>query len=201
MGFSNQNQVFEASYKLIESLLSHPDEIDREVIRHSQEIIKKIEKHIDNSTGQILKSFVSELNSIGGEYYVQTFELSPECPLYLGWYKFEEPTTCAGAAISKRNIYMIELKNIYRHFGLELDVKELPDYLPLMVEFLWLTLPRREEALREKFIGEYMMPMLPDMISRLEMLESPYQKVVKAVYQIVRADLESKAMEVTTDVG
>lgn len=196
---SNQNQVFEASYKLIESLLSHPDETNRGVISRSQESIEKIEKQIDGSTGHLLKSFLSELNSIGEEYYIQTFELSPECPLYLGWYKFEEPKTCAGAATSKRNIYMIELKNIYRHFGLESDVKELPDYLPLMIEFLWLTLPRRE-PLREKFIGEYMMPMLPDMISRLEMLKSPYQKVVKALYQIVKADCESKEMEVNTNV-
>ena len=65
------------------------------------------------------------------------------------------PKTCANAAVSDRNGYMIELVGIYNHFGQKPNEKELPDYLPLMVDFLSMTTESRDDPIRDKLIKEY----------------------------------------------
>ena len=67
-----------------------------------------------------LEAFLATPASLGTEEYVATLELAPLAPLYLGSYLFEEPRSCRGAGMSGRNGYMLELANIYRHFGVEL---------------------------------------------------------------------------------
>lgn len=163
----------------------------KEISRTSEETIGKIARDIDGEAAAHLSSFLKGIGSINGDEYVQTFELSPKCPIYLGHHVFEEPATCAKAATSGRNMYMIELINIYKHIGLEMDVKkEMPDYLPVMIEFLWLSLQRQEDSIREKFVKEYMMPALPEIVNRLEELGSPYLNLIKALYCIVQADIK-----------
>ncbi len=198
----SRNDALESSYKLIEGLLRSPDEMELEDVHQtSKETLGKIARYIDGGAATLLESFVDDLRYADVEEYVQTFELSPTCPLYLGCYRFEEPTGCVNAANSQRNMYMIELINIYKHFGLALDAGELPDYLPLMIEFLWLSLQRREDRVREKFIREYMMPTLPEVDAHLENLRSPYQKLFGALYHIVKVDLEvAKDVEVRNHV-
>jgi len=128
------------------------------------------------------------------EEYVELFELSPRCSLYLGSHVFAEPKTCAQAALSDRNGYMIELVGIYKHFGLTLKDRELPDYLPLMVEFLALTADR-EDPVREKFIREYVLPFLSPLRQRLEALDSPYRRLVEGLERLLQRDLEVRQVK------
>ena len=132
---------------------------------------------------QFLETPISE------EEYVDLFELAPRCSLYLGSHVFEEPETCDKAAVSNRNMYMIELQGIYRHTGLMLNGKELPDYLPLMVEFLSLT-AGSEDPIREKLIKEYILPYLPPIRSKLEELKTPYIYLLGALERVLKLDLE-----------
>jgi nitrate reductase delta subunit len=124
--------------------------------------------------------------------YTQTIELSPPCPLYLGAYLFDEPTSCRGAGTSGRNGYMIELVNVYRHFGLELDGVELPDFLPVMVEFCAFSLERRELdgiGLRRRFLEQQLRPGLAPLAARLAEYESPYALPVTALEALCAEDL------------
>lgn len=185
----DKDTVFESAYRLIEGLLHNPEELNLDkILKTSKETLEDIERTLSNDASSLLSSFLKEFGSVSGDYYVKTFELSPECPLYLGYYLFEEPTTCAGVGTSGRNMYMIELINIYRHLGLEMDVKEMPDYLPVMIEFLCLSLQRKEDPIREKFIKEYLMPALPEIVNRLKTLGSPYLNLIKAFQFIVQAE-------------
>jgi nitrate reductase delta subunit len=89
---------------------------------------------------------------------------------------------------------MIELVGIYRHFGQALDGKELPDFLPLMVEFLSLTVESRDDPVRAKLIDEYMVPFLPPMRSRLEELETPYLHLLGALERLMSADRKAQPL-------
>lgn len=142
----------------------------------------------------LLDRFCVSVESVSCEDYLQTLELSPRCPPYLGCYLFEEPSSCRGAARSDRNGYMIEIVNIYRHFGVALDPRELPDYLPVVADFLWISLERRDRddiGLRNAFIEQYVQPALPGLLEGLRRTDSPYALPVEALQMLLQVELDS----------
>lgn len=135
-----------------------------------------------------LQLFLAERAS--EEDYVDLFELDPRCPLYVGYHSFDEPRTCANAGVSDRNAYMIEITGIYRHLGLALDGGEMPDYLPLMLEFLALT-SASDDPVRLKLIKEYILPYLPPMRKRLESLKTLYTHLFDVTERVLRLDADA----------
>lgn len=180
-------------YGCLAELWCSPQDVDMEKTRDVAGELATL-KNLSRDVGTSLANFL-EVNAASEEDYIEMFELNPKCPLYLGSYGFDEPETCANAATSDRNEYMIELNAIYRHFGLELDGTELPDYLPLMMEFLSMGSFPRDDSLRRKFIEEYMSPHLPAMRSKLEGLESPYVHLLDALDRMLTLDLGKKQQE------
>jgi nitrate reductase delta subunit len=188
----NPEHIFTDFYALIAELWCGPpvaNAISENLQKDAESMVKKLES-IDKEAAMLLSSFLSE-NAIAEEDYIDLFELDPQCALYLGSHSYDEPQTCANAAVSDRNEYMIELVGIYRHFGQTPNGKELPDYLPLMVDFLSLTVESKDDPVRQKFIDEYLLPYLPPMRSRLEALRTPYLYLFDAMEKVVC--LESKS--------
>jgi len=60
--------------------------------------------------------------------YVQCFDLTAEHSLHLTHHLFGEEKT--------RGPALIDLGEFYQSYGLKVDEKELPDYLPVMLEFV-----------------------------------------------------------------
>ncbi len=185
-------KIVKATYELIADLWCSPPETDaerEEVKKDAARVVEGLES-IDKDSALLLSDFLKE-DTISEEDYIDLFELEPKCALYLGSHTYDEPKTCANAAVSDRNGYMIELVGIYRHFGQVLDGKELPDYLPLMVEFLSLTVESRDDPVRGKLIDEYILPFLPPMRSRLEELKTPYLHLLGALEKLMNVDLKA----------
>ncbi len=177
-----------SAYRLIVDLFEYPENLDREKTSREalEEVIPNIATYINGGAADLL-SFIEDFKNIGIDEYTRTVELSPECPPYLGHYAFEEPKTCAGMGVSDRNDYMIELAAIYEHYGFEVS-GELPDYVPAMTEFLYLSLPKRGDELRNEYLSK-LLSMLPSMIQRFEEKESAYQKPLKALKALMELDL------------
>ncbi len=190
MSSMDGKQILKDVYALIAELWCSPPEVDaeRETIKKDAEGVVKRWESIDKESAVLLSRFLEE-NTIPEEDYIDLFELDPRCPLYLGSHTYDEPKTCATAAVSDRNEYMIELGGIYSHFGRKPNGKELPDYLPLMVDFLSLTAESKDDPVRDKFINEYFLPFLPPMRSRLEELKTPYLYLLDALEKIVNIDI------------
>jgi nitrate reductase molybdenum cofactor assembly chaperone NarJ/NarW len=72
-------------------------------------------------------------------HYVETFDLRRKCALYLTYYRYGDTR--------KRGMAMLSFKAAYRAAGFEPSDSELPDYLPLVLEFAALH-PRGERLLR-----------------------------------------------------
>ncbi len=86
--------------------------------------------------------------------------------------------------MSGRNAYMIELVNIYKHYGYELDGGELPDFLPLMVEFLWISMEKVERdtiGLRRHFVERYLLPGLEPLSAALKEYGSSYNWLIDSL--------------------
>jgi nitrate reductase delta subunit len=175
-------------YAALADLWCSPQDIDNEEARRvvGEEFARW--ESMDEEGAALLARFLED--PIAEEDYVDLFELDPQCPLYLGSHSFDEPQTCPGAGMSDRNGYMLELLAIYRHLGLSPNAGELPDFLPLMVEFLALTADS-EDSIREKLIEEYIIPYLPPMRSRLEELNTPYLYLLEALERVLRLDIEA----------
>jgi len=65
------------------------------------------------------------------QHYVATFDLRRRCALYLTYYRFGDTR--------RRGMAMLEFKAAYRAAGFEPSDAELPDYLPMVLDFAALT--------------------------------------------------------------
>lgn len=177
-------------YRLAAGALLYPEERDHDALTECRHALE------GGPEGQLalLDAFFDSPRAGDPDEYLTLLELAPPCPLYLGSYLFEEPSTCRGAGISGRNAYMLELKAIYRHFGLEPNGAELADYLPLVVEFLdhSLTHPELDGiGLRRYLLERHVLPALPLLQAALEKYESPYAKLIEYLRLLVEDDAAS----------
>ena len=195
MNSINGNKTMRDVYALIAELWCSPPEedADREILsKEAEDVVRRLQS-IDKESALLLSRFLGE-NDIAEEDYIDLFELDPQCALYLGSHTYDEPTTCATAAVSDRNDYMIELGGIYSHFGRKPNGNELPDYLPLMVDFLSLTTGSSGDPVRHKFINEYILPFLPPMRHQLEELKSPYIHLLDALGKVISIEVETQPL-------
>ena len=97
---------------------------------------------------------------------METFDLRKRCALYLTYYRYGDTR--------KRGMAMLSFKAVYRAAGFEPSDSELPDYLPLVLDFAALH-PRGEKLLRAHRAD------LELLLRALRDTGSPYAEVVQAV--------------------
>jgi nitrate reductase molybdenum cofactor assembly chaperone NarJ/NarW len=73
------------------------------------------------------------------QHYVETFDLHRRCTLYLTYHRHGDTR--------RRGMALLAFKTAYRAAGLELASTELPDHLPVVLDFAAAT-PAGEELLR-----------------------------------------------------
>jgi len=100
------------------------------------------------------------------QHYVQTFDLRRRCALYLTYYRYGDTR--------KRGMAMVVFKAAYRDAGFVPAEDELPDYLPMVLDFAALT-DRGQRLLRGRRAD---LELLRRALARAE---SPYEDVVAAV--------------------
>ena len=124
------------------------------------------------------------------EQYVQTFDFQKHSTLYMTYVKFED---------AKERGQMLErLKASYELYGMEIADGELPDYLPLMCEFLYAANWNADEEQGEWF--QTMLAVMEDgsyaLHQALQKQESPYAYLIKAFRETFKLCL---AQEVDTN--
>ena len=182
--------VFELAscYRLIGELFLYPAERQATQINAELEILKQC----PSSVRDPITAFLSDPGSSSLDEYVRTLELDPPCPLYLGTYLFGEPKSCRGAGMSGRNNYMIELAGIYKHFSVELTGREMADFLPVMLDFLSISLDRAERdqiGLRRYFVENFLLTGLEPMLKALNKFESPYALLIDSLQAALQEDM------------
>ena len=193
MSSLDKKQILQDVYALIAELWCNPLDSDINkggIDNDTKEVVTRL-ADIDEESAELLTTFLGE-QAILEEDYIDLFELDPKCPLYLGSHSYDEPKTCANSAVSDRNEYMIELAGVYGHFGQKNNGMELPDYLPLMVDFLSLTAGSESDSVRDKFINEYLLPFLPPLRSRLEELKTHYLHLLDALDRVINIELSQQ---------
>lgn len=101
-------------------------------------------------------------------HYVKTFDMRRRCALYLTYYRYGDTRN--------RGMAMIEFKNAYRSAGFTPDEGELPDYLPMVLDFAALTERGRRLLHGHRTDVELLRRALVE-------FDSPYAAVVTAVLE------------------
>ncbi len=100
------------------------------------------------------------------QHYVETFDLRRRCALYLTYFRYGDTR--------KRGMSMLAVKTAYRMAGFTPTDAELPDYLPMVLDFAALS-PRGASMLRAHRAD------LELLRRALHQAETPYALVLDAV--------------------
>lgn len=158
------------TFRALSALLSYPQ---GELLDAREEIDAALQPWLDlNPDLQALRRFIDEHSLIQlQENYVATFDRNPAHSLHLFEHIHGESRD--------RGQAMVDLMDEYRRHGLEPGDEELPDHVPLFLEFLG-ELPA-EDA--KQMLGEAI-HVLAAIGNRLRRNESPYAAIFQVLVTI-----------------
>lgn len=118
-----------AMYALCSLALQYPD---GELLAGRDEILDAVAKLPDEPAATALRSFWGWWTTTPAleleQHYVETFDLQKRSGLYMTFYALGDKR--------ERGMALLRLKKLYRAAGLPMEgSSELPDYLPVMLEF------------------------------------------------------------------
>jgi nitrate reductase delta subunit len=156
-------------YKLLSVLLRYPDAA---LVDARDEVSAAIAALPDSRVKSSLAAFDEHLAN-GDEVdlareYVETFDLRRRTSLYLTYYLHGDTR--------RRGMALLRLRRLYSAAGLEGATGELPDYLPLMLEFAALA----PDGFGETLLVEHR-PALELLRAGLHDAASPYAHLLDAV--------------------
>jgi nitrate reductase delta subunit len=117
-------------FKLLSALLDYPNQ---ELVDHLAELSEYTAQSldIDHAERDALQGFISHLQNAPltelQADYVKTFDMTAEHSLHLTHHLFGDD--------KNRGPALIDLGELYKDYGVEVVTNELPDYLPLVLEF------------------------------------------------------------------
>jgi len=158
-------------YNILARLLDYPD---AELLENLPEICSRLKGSPDVSGQErdTLTQLVSwmQLHDLTGlqENYVRTFDMTPEHDLHLTHHLFGDDRG--------RGPALIDLSEHYRGAGLEMEDGEIPDFLPLILEYV----STLDEMQAQVFLGDAA-KVLKILAENLEKVGSPYAKLLRIV--------------------
>lgn len=164
-------------YRLLSLLLAYPED---QILEAREEIAAAVKALPRGRACDAIQRFVrhflgaSELEL--RQEYVETFDLQKRSSLYLTFFSHGDTR--------KRGQELLRMKRLFRAAGYIIEGGELPDYLPLVLEFAASDPDRGAWMLREYRAGLELLHM------HLREVGSPYAELLEAI----RAGLPSLGM-------
>jgi nitrate reductase delta subunit len=158
--------VTAGSYKLASVLLQYPTIALFGGLSQLAEVASETPRACREPFGTFLDWLSRTPPDTVARHYVETFDLRRRCALYLTYYRYGDTR--------KRGMAMLAFKAAYRAAGVDPTEEELPDYLPLVLDFAALH-PRGEKLLRAHRAD------LELLLRALRDARSPYASVIEAV--------------------
>jgi len=158
-------------FKLLSALFEYPDQAILQALPELMTIIGE-DATIEPAEREAITAFASWLADSdlteAQANYVKTFDMTPEHALHLTHHLFGDD--------KNRGPALIDLGEYYKSYGLENVESELPDYLPLMLEFA----AQLDPAEARVFLGDAG-KVLDVLAGNLDKAGSPYAPLVRIV--------------------
>lgn len=123
------DDVLAAAWQSVSLLLEYPD---AEAVRQFS-AIREVAQQLPPEIGRPLLRFLADASAMPladlQSEYVDTFDVTRKCSLHLTYF--------SSGDTRRRGVALVEFKQAYRRAGVELaeDSGELPDFLPVLLEF------------------------------------------------------------------
>lgn len=173
------------TYKALGALLTYPDE---DLVDGLYEISHALAQegllsaaHLVQLSGLIEELQEQDLMDLQ-ERYVSMFDRSRRLSLHLYEHLHGESRD--------RGTAMATLAELYRFHGFEMTARELPDYLPLLCEFLSFL----EDDVARSVLADAA-PILEALAKRLAEKESRYAAVLEALVSLAATEVDAKEVE------
>ncbi len=158
-------------YTILARLLDYPDAELMENLPEIHELLKA-DPSVSKQESDALAQFISwmqlhDLIGLQGDY-VQTFDMTPEHDLHLTHHLFGDD--------NGRGPALIDLSEHYKSAGLELEEGEIPDFLPLILEYV----STLDDMQARVFLGDAA-KVITVLAENLEKKESPYARLLRIV--------------------
>jgi len=160
------------SLHLLSVLLHYPDE---ELFNRLDEISSAADHSRPVEIESAIQAFVNELNTLSliqvQERYTAVFDIDPKTTMNMTYHAFGDN--------EKRAAALAHLQNNYEQAGWERITGELPDYLPMMLEFLSLCPhPEQTEPVWQCLQG------LQPLVARLEKKAPVYAALLQPIVRM-----------------
>ncbi len=167
------------TYKILSLLLDYPDEGVKENLNKFAEIVDE-DNLLDSEQRKMLAQFIDYASPLTISnwqmHYVQQFDFSTKTNLYLFDHVYGDSR--------ERGQAMVDLTEMYARSGFTPCSNELPDYLPLFLEYLSLLSSEDEVSKLLKEIGH----ILENMKRALVKKESPYGNLLDILCSLNKAE-------------
>lgn len=134
-------------YQLISFLFEYPTKEMQENLPEVREQIKSM------SNEQIQEALLTFIDTKASspiddwcDEYIENFDFSPSTNLYITYSKQGEQR--------QRGMELLKIKEFYQAAGFDITDSELPDYLPLMLEFCVHVSTEKSNELLTKYVNE-----------------------------------------------
>ena len=171
------------TYKILSVLLSYPDLTMKKDINYAYKLLEN-DLIISSNNITIIKNLIQFINTSNliylQEYYVSIFDRKKDFSLYL----FEH----IHGDSRERGMAMIDLLDLYKKSNFILtQTNELPDFLPLFLEYLSV-IPENKSAL---LLGE-IINIIAVLGKRLKLINSEYYSIFELLESISPVKCDSK---------
>ncbi len=160
-------------YTMLSRLLDYPDQelIDNLPLLHQ---VLDEDRSIDAHERRVMNQFLDHLSAQGlmalQQNYVQTFDMQPEYSLHLTHHLFGDDRG--------RGPALVDLGEHYKSMGMTVQKGEIPDYLPLILEYVGTL----DEMGARVFLADAG-KVLTVLASNLEKTSNPYAPLMRLIEQ------------------
>jgi nitrate reductase delta subunit len=162
------------TYRILSLLLTYPNEEIYNFLPQVNSSLRE-EKLLNSDSVTSIDAFVDFFTqkplAFWQEFYVQLFDYSKSASLYL----FEH----VHGDSKDRGQAMVDLIDLYKENGLQINQPELPDYLPVFLEFLAL----QTQSKAEDYLSE-VIDIVGFIHRKLEEKDNPYKYLLSAAIQL-----------------
>ncbi len=163
--------------KTLSILLDYPSK-ETKKLYEEKDVLYKILSKEDKDIAIKIKEFLEKTDYYSlDEKFVSVFEMPVKCPLYAHEYLIKGKEDEIGE-------FLLNIKVFYKSKGYDLQVqREIPDYLPVMLEFLSLVYDDKELA--KIFSSKYLSPWIKKLQRCLQEENSEYSLLVDSLIMIL----------------
>ena len=166
--------------RVLAVLFDYPGEEFKKILSEREEVVEALGAE-SKEAAELIKEFLKSLDpNRVDEDYVSVFEVPPKCSLYAHTYLLKGKEDMVGQLL-------LEVKGHYKVKGYDVPVKkELPTYLPVMLEYLSLIYDEDREA-ASRFARRYIKPWIGELKRCLDRARSPWRLTAEALIKVLNS--------------